>query len=103
MHIVKSVIRNLKRFLECTDISQTERDFFVNMLPHNLCLFWEMMTACIKRTTEVLKRQYRKSIYIVSTSKESVLSLAWQHTIEIESVIGEYCGKKKDFTKCLYF
>lgn len=53
--------------------------------PHNLCLFWEMMAACIKGTTEVLRKQYSKSFYTVETSTESVLTLVQQHTREIEN------------------
>lgn len=53
------------------------------------------MSACIKVSKEVLERQYRNSFHRVETSTESVLDSVRQHTMEVESVIGEYCEKQQ--------
>lgn len=53
------------------------------------------MAACIKVTNEVLERQYRKSFHRVETSTESVLDSVRHHTMEVESIIGKYCEKKR--------
>lgn len=106
MKIVKDVIENLKKFDDPQNILVAERDFFDNTLPreeteklmvtpNNQILFNQMMTACIKGTVEVLERQYRKSFTTVETFTEPVLASVRQHTMEAESIIGEFCEKKK--------
>lgn len=73
----------------------SKEDLKFRVAPPNLCLFREMMTACIKGTIDVLERQYRKYFNTVETSTESVLASVSNHTMVIASVIGEYYEKKR--------
>lgn len=106
MAMVKNVIEELKKKMEDSKaILLAEKDFFGDVLPAaakeimvaptNRQLFQDMMTACLKGTVSVLERQYRQSFLTVETTTESVLSSVRQHTMEVESVIGEYCERKK--------
>lgn len=107
MQTVKDVIANLKIQLQAPmDILLAQKDFFGKILPAkdieyllisppNITLFAKMITACLKGTVEVLNRQYEKSFTTVEASSVSVLTSARQHTMLAESIIGEFCEKKK--------
>lgn len=54
-----------------------------------------MMTACLKGIVEVLNRQYEKSFTTVAASSPSLLTSVREHTMLAESIIGDFCERKK--------
>lgn len=78
-----------------------KKTFFGNLLPEkdkkiflvapiDFSMFQKMFSASVKGIIDVLERRYSKSFATVENSVETVLTSVRQHTMEIESVIGEY-------------
>lgn len=54
------------------------------VVPNKQSLFNQMMTAYVKGTATVLKRQHRKSFTRVKTSTKTVLASVRQHTMKVK-------------------